>query len=152
MRADTTVHSDRVRAALARFEGGFNCAQAVCSAFGPPLGLDERTALRAAQAFGGGIAQRGEICGALAGALIVLGLQYGKTEAADDQSRDRTYTKARELLDRFRARHGSCSCRALIGYDLSEPSQRQAARDAGIFTDRCPGFVRDASEILESLV
>jgi C_GCAxxG_C_C family probable redox protein len=144
--------SERVQTAISRFESGFNCAQAVCSAYGPGLGLDERLALKAAQAFGGGIAHRGETCGALSGAIIVLGLKHGKVEASDDAARDLTYEKVQQLFDDFKARHGSCLCRELIGYNLSDPEQYRAAKEAAVFKTACPDFVRDAAEILEKLL
>lgn len=144
--------SERVREALALFERGFNCAQAVCAACAAPLGLKEPVALRAAQAFGGGIAHRGETCGALSGALIVLGLKYGKVEALDDSARDATYAKARELFRRFEALHGSSVCRELIGFDLSDPEQYAEAKEAGVFKSTCPRLVRDAAEILGELL
>lgn len=144
--------SEKVQDALARFDSGFNCAQAVCSAFAPALGLDERLALKVAQAFGGGIAHRGETCGALSGAIIVLGLKYGKVEASDDAARDQTYAKVGQLFDGFAARHGSCLCRDLTGYNLSDPEQYLAAKEAAVFKRACPGYVRDAAEILEGLL
>ena len=57
------------------FEEGFNCSQAVVSAFAPELGLDRETALRVAAAFGGGMGRTGETCGAVSGALMVIGMQ-----------------------------------------------------------------------------
>ena len=54
-------------------ESGFNCAQSVLCACGKYTGLDDKTALALSAGFGGG-ARCGEICGALSGAIMVLGL------------------------------------------------------------------------------
>jgi C_GCAxxG_C_C family probable redox protein len=144
--------SEQAQRALALFDSGFNCAQAICAAYAPALGLDEPTALRAAQAFGGGIAHRGETCGALSGALIVLGLKYGKVKALDNAARDLTYAKVQELFSRFESLHDSTRCRTLIGFDLTDPAQCAAAKETGVFKNTCPALVRDAAEILEELL
>lgn len=146
------MQSTRVLLAVATFEKGFNCAQAVLFAFGPGLGLPESLSLKAAQSFGGGVAHRGEQCGALSGALIALGLRYGKTEAGDDASRDRTYARAGELLRKFEERFGSCRCRDLIGYDLTDPVQYAAAQESRVFREACPRFVGEAAALLEELL
>ena len=58
------------------FKNGFNCAQAVLAAFAEGFGLSEEMALKVATQFGGG-ARKGEMCGAVSGALMVLGLKFG---------------------------------------------------------------------------
>ena len=65
----------KVDDAVATFKTGFNCAQSVLAAFGPELGLSCEQCLRMACAFGGGIARQGRICGAVSGALMVIGLK-----------------------------------------------------------------------------
>jgi hypothetical protein len=45
---------DRVEIALARFAAGFNCSQAIVSAYAEQFGLDETAALKIAAGFGGG--------------------------------------------------------------------------------------------------
>ncbi len=105
-----------------------------------------------AGAFGGGMARMGETCGAVTGALMVIGLKYGMTQAKDEAARDKTYKLAQEFAERFKARHKSMLCRELLGYDLSKPEQRKAAFDKGLFTTICPQFVRDAVEIVEQLL
>jgi C_GCAxxG_C_C family probable redox protein len=64
--------------AVARFRQDFNCAQSVLVAFAPQLGMDESQALKLASPFGGGVVRRGQICGAVTGALMVLGLAQGR--------------------------------------------------------------------------
>ena len=61
--------------ALSRFSEGFSCSQSVLAAFAPELGLDADAALRVSAAFGGGMGRLGDTCGAVTGALMVLGLR-----------------------------------------------------------------------------
>jgi C_GCAxxG_C_C family probable redox protein len=124
----------------------------VLSSFGEELGLERELALRVAGAFGGGMARMGEACGAVTGALMVIGLKYGMTQAKDEAARDKTYRLTQEFMTRFKARHNSIVCRELLGYDLSSPEGRKAAHDKGLFTTLCPQLVRDAVEIVEQLL
>jgi C_GCAxxG_C_C family probable redox protein len=124
----------------------------VLSSFGEALGLDRELALRVAGAFGGGMARMGETCGAVTGALMVIGLKYGMTQAKDEAAREQTYKLAQELAARFKERHRSIICRELLGYDLSSPEGRKAAYDKGLFSTLCPQLVRDAAEIVEEIL
>jgi len=144
----------QIRKALAieRFLGPYNCAQSVFSAFAPEFGLEEATALKIAGAFGAGLAYTGETCGAVTGALMVIGLKHGKASPEDEEAKERCYAKAKMFMERFQARCGALQCRQLIGYDLSRPEEVQSAKAAGIFTERCPDFVLAAIEILEEIL
>jgi C_GCAxxG_C_C family probable redox protein len=138
-------------AALAekRFSESFNCAQAVFSAFAPRSGMDELTALRIASPFGGGMARRGEVCGAVTGALLALGLKEG---AATPAGKERIYQLAGELLRRFEGQHGSLLCRELIGCDISTPAGHQQAAEKKVFVTICPALVREAARLAGSLL
>src|SRR5512147_3016764 len=122
------------------FDEGFNCAQAVFSAYAEQLGLDREVALKIAGAFGGGMARRGDTCGAVTGALMVIGLKHGKAEKKDDSAREKTYKLTNEFAARFRALHGSLMCRELINCDISTPEGLKRAQDGKIFKTVCPKF------------
>jgi C_GCAxxG_C_C family probable redox protein len=143
---------NRIEKAAETFAQGFNCAQAVLAGFAESMQLKGRDALRVAGAFGGGMAHSGGTCGAVTGALMVIGLRFGKTEPGDDAARERAVAAGRALLDAFRTRHGACECRTLVGYDFSQPGQIEAARESGAFATLCPSYVRSAAEILEGLL
>ena len=133
------------------FNQGFICSQAVLSVFAPDFGLNRDTALRIAQGFGAGMARTDDVCGAIAGAVIVLGLRYGATQADDRAAREKTYAVINEFIKEFKQRNGTVSCTALLGFNLSDPDQRTQAHQSGVVQERCHGFVRDAVEILEKL-
>ncbi|AFS79180.1 putative redox-active protein, CGCAxxGCC motif family [Gottschalkia acidurici 9a] len=57
--------------ALELFNEGYNCAQAVLSAFDEEIGLDRKTAIKISCEYGAGMA-KGGTCGAVMGALMVL--------------------------------------------------------------------------------
>jgi C_GCAxxG_C_C family probable redox protein len=94
----------------------------------------------------------GGICGAVTGAFMVLGL--GVEEAATERdTRYRSYDLARDLVKQFEARRGTTLCRPLLGgVDLGTRAGQKEAVDRKLFTEICPGFVEDASEILDVLL
>ncbi len=139
--------------AAACFDEGFSCSQAVFSAFAPQLGLDRVTALKVAGPFGGGMGRMGETCGAVTGALMVIGLKYGQTTGEDRAAKEKSYELVRQFAERFKARNRGCiACRELLGADISTPDGMQKIREKQAFTTMCPKFVRDAAEIVEKLL
>ena len=109
-------------------------------------------ALKISAAFGGGMGRMGETCGAVTGALLVIGLKHGKTSAEDEEAKERTYRLVQELVDQFKSRNGSIVCRDLLGCDISVPEERELAKDKALFTTLCPRSVRDAAEIVERIL
>ena len=141
---------DRQERAEEYFRQGFSCSQAVLAGCADHFGLDEETALRVAGAFGGGLARSGQTCGVISGALMVIGLKYGKVQAEDQTAKDETYRVSQQLMAAFTAEQGSTVCRVLLGYDLSDPEQQKAAHEAGVTRTVCPALVRAAVRLLES--
>lgn len=143
---------NKSESAVCCFKEGFSCSQSVLSAFAPEMGLDRTSALRVAGAFGGGMGRMGETCGAVTGAFMAIGLKYGKTEAGDDAKRDKGYEIVKEFTARFKALHGSITCRELLGCDLASPDGMVFAKDRNLFELRCRNYVADAVEIAEELL
>jgi C_GCAxxG_C_C family probable redox protein len=135
--------------AVTVFNQNFNCAQAVFSAFAAQLGLDEHVALKLASPFGGGVARRGEICGAVTGALLVLGLAHGADAPAGKET---IYRLSQEFMRQFEEIHSAILCRELVDCDVSTPEGWQQAKAAGKFTNVCPILVRDAAELIQTML
>ena len=134
------------------FEAGFSCSQAVLAAHCEDYGLERSLALKVAGAFGGGMGHIGETCGAVSGALMLLGLKYGKHTVEDSVSKEKTYAYVKAFTDRFKARHGSIHCNELVGYDLGNPEELIKARESDVFKTVCPRLVRSAIESVETLL
>lgn len=142
----------RPERAVAAFRQGYSCSQAVASAFAPDLGLDRDTALRLSQPFGGGIARRADWCGAVTGALLVIGLKHGRVRAEDIESRDRTYALVNAFIARFTERHGQVKCRDLLGCDIGTPEGQKRAVALKLHETKCEELVRDAAAVLEEIL
>lgn len=146
------MHPGPVDRSVSLFQQGFTCSQAILAAFSTRYGLDEATALKVSCAYGGGIARSGDTCGAVSGALMVIGLAHGKAAPGDEAAKERTYALTRELWKRFRTRQGSLLCKELIGVDIGTPEGHRSALESGVFREKCPVFVRCAAEILGDLL
>ena len=138
--------------AVACFKKGFSCSQAILATYAEDYGLPRDTALKLADGFGGGIADRGDTCGAVAGAIMVVGLRYGREKARDRKAKDQTTETVQEFIRRFEARSKSIMCRDLLGCEIDTPEKMEAASKKGLFRDICVRVVRDAAEILEELL
>jgi C_GCAxxG_C_C family probable redox protein len=113
------------------------------------VNLDEQTAFKLTSPFGGGIARRGQVCGAVSGALMALGLKYGHTHPA---GREDALKMTGEFLRRFEARHQSILCRDLIQCDLTTPEGRQQSSERDVHHTICAGLVREAAEIASEMM
>jgi C_GCAxxG_C_C family probable redox protein len=142
----------RAEEAAEIFRSGYSCSQAVCLAFADDFGIDRPTALKFSCALGGGMAHTGNTCGAVSGALMVIGMKYGRTSPDDLAAKERSYELAQKFIREFRRRHHSVNCTELVGHDLSDPAELAAAREKKLFHTKCAVFVRDAGEILETLL
>jgi C_GCAxxG_C_C family probable redox protein len=133
------------------FRDGFNCSQAVFSVFASEMGIQIETAMKIACAFGGGM-RLGNTCGSVTGALMAIGLKYGKSKADENEARDKTYILTKQFQDRFCESKGSVMCRDLLGCDLSTPEGYEKAKENQAFLKICPGLVKDAVVILEKIL
>lgn len=136
--------------AVELFKKGLNCSQAVLVSFCEDYGLGSELALKIGCGFGGGV-RSGEICGAVSGAVMVIGLKYGNGSIADLESKGTCYAKTSEFLAKFRERNGSVVCRDLLGCDISTEAGLQLAKDKGLFSTTCADMVSSSIELLEDL-
>jgi C_GCAxxG_C_C family probable redox protein len=80
-------------------------------------------------AFGGGLGGSGEVCGAVIGALAVMGLRFSR--AREDEREDpKMWGFTREIVRRFREEivkeHKGILCRDIAGVDWTNPDEARA--------------------------
>ena len=138
--------------AVNTYKQGFNCAQAIVSAFGPQLGLPLEIALKLPLAFGGGMASTGETCGAVTGALMVIGLKYGSMDPKNKGAKKRVYKLSKSFMKQFKSINGSVECRELLNLNVGSIAGIIKAKKNGSFKKACPKFVGDASDIVEQIL
>jgi C_GCAxxG_C_C family probable redox protein len=135
-----------------KFKEGFNCAQSVLFSYADELGLSRDLALRIANGFGGGMGRKQEVCGAVSGGIMVLGLKYGRGENEGKEKQELTYQKVRELIDAFVNEYGTMNCRELLsGCVLLSPEGQKQFSEKKLIT-RCHEYVRFVCDVLERIV
>jgi C_GCAxxG_C_C family probable redox protein len=117
--------------------------------FGELYGLDRQTGFKLARAFGSGMGM-GRECGAVTGALMILGLKVQEAPS-ERETRYKVYDLVREFVRLFEEKHGSILCKNMLGVDLGTPEGRDKAVKGNLFRTLCPGFVRDAAQILADM-
>jgi C_GCAxxG_C_C family probable redox protein len=139
--------------AATKFLDGCNCAQAVLCSFCEDLGLDEDFAMKAATGFGGGMGRKEEVCGAVTGGILVLGIKHGRGKNDPPEASDVAYGKVRELMDRFCERRGTFICRKLLnGCELASKEGHELYKEQDLKNKVCRLCVEDSAEIVETLL
>lgn len=127
----------RVEKAAELHKCKYNCAQCVFAALGDLTGVDEKASLSIAGGFGSG-ARNGDLCGAVSGALMALGVIYPFYENGDMDSKKRIEKAAKEFTDKFRSEYGSIVCR-----ELKDPEKGRVS---------CHELIKGAVKIAEEMI
>ena len=145
--------SDKSLLAAETFQSGYNCSQSVLSVFAEDFGLTKDCCLRLASPFGSGIARMQETCGAVTGALMVIGLKYGKGEHGLEADKANAYKVSQLIIAKFKVRHLSINCLELLdNLDINTPEGMAEIQKRELFRCNCSKYVQDAVEIVESLL
>lgn len=124
--------------ALNYYKTGLSCSESIVQA-AIDEGLCDKTLVSVATAFSGGMSS-GCLCGAVAGAQIVLGSIYGKNNSSRNQELARA--KAKEFMDEFKSNHKATCCKVLTaGFEFGSPERKQ----------NCTKLVEDCAQILDKL-
>jgi C_GCAxxG_C_C family probable redox protein len=116
-----------------------NCAQAVVRCGLVATGQDPDLT-KIAGYLGGGVARMGQVCGAITGAAVTLGLRDQFAGETQKQRSVDTFAWLQELVCAFEEEFGSVTCKGLLGCDISTAEGfREAKRSKA--TQRCPEFV-----------
>ena len=133
------------------FLSGHNCAQSVVISFAEDLKFSKELALKMAAGFGGGMGKQQETCGAVTGAIMVLGLLKGEDVNNNDELKASAYGAVKDLIRDFVAEYKTTNCRELIGCDLNTPEGSAKFKDDKIMENVCADCVKKAVEIVEDL-
>lgn len=137
-------YSDR---AVELFKEGKNCSQAVFTAFATELGLTEEIALSISVGLGGGVGRMREVCGAISGSAMVVGLKY------PELSKTEVYEKVRAIADEFKKTNPSIVCKELLGLTKPEVSSVPEARTNEYYQKRpCVQIIEDAALATEKVL
>ena len=134
------------------FLSGCNCAQAVFLAFTDVTGMDTKTAAKISSSFGGGMGRMREVCGAVSGMLIVMGLLYGYDDPGEkDANKVAYYPEVQKLMNQFKEECGSYICREILKNPPSDPNP--TPRTEEFYAKRpCARMCLVAARILEKYI
>lgn len=140
---------DRAQRAVELHANGANCAQAIACAFSDLTGLSEELSMKVCGTFGGGF-RCGDICGAVSGAGVVLGILYPHVEIRDMKAKSFVSKKMMEFERRFLTRFPALCCRDIRDLPLNVEASPTAKRME--VTRTCAVYIAAAAEILEEMI
>jgi C_GCAxxG_C_C family probable redox protein len=150
---ETTENTSKQEQSFELFKNGYNCSQSVLSVFAEELGVKKDQALKLASPFGSGIAYMQETCGAVSGALMAIGLKYGKGEKGTNEDKVLAYDMSKHFIAEFKKIHQTVCCRELLdGINMSTPEGMARIMELDYFRIRCARYVRDAVQITEAII
>ena len=143
---------DRCALAHQYHKQGYSCAQSVAGAFADLTGLEPEQVFAAAGAFGGGVGgSHAELCGAVSGGLLVLGLLFPHTQGENWDGKRQIYGLAKQFRQRFFETFGHTRCGDLLRARCGVSEKTTAAARLGL-TAHCDIMVVTAVELLEALL
>jgi C_GCAxxG_C_C family probable redox protein len=138
--------------ASSTFNAGYNCSQSVLIVYAEKFGMDNITAIKLASGFGGGMARMQEICGAIAGGLMTLGLAYSHEQEDPATNKERVYHFINLFIQKFKEKHGTIKCRELLNCDLNTEEGQAYYNENKLQQNVCANCVKDAVEILDDFL
>lgn len=135
------------------FKKGYNCAQSVFCAYCDETRLDFETSLKVSSSFGGGMGRLREVCGAVSGMFMVVGMMYGYSDPSDGTAKAEHYKLIQSLAMKFKEKNCSIVCRELLGLQEGKDSFAPERRTEGYYQKRpCAELVEHAAEILDTYI
>jgi C_GCAxxG_C_C family probable redox protein len=139
----------RVSTATTFFEQGYNCSQAVFMAYSDMYGIDTETAAKLATSFGGGMGRLREVCGAVSGMFLILGLQYPFVDTKDKAAKNTNYKAVQRTANEFKSVMGSYICADLLKLKHEPQNPESSERNEAYYKSRpCTHCVKVAAEIV----
>jgi C_GCAxxG_C_C family probable redox protein len=142
---------NRTEKAVSKFKEGFNCAQSVLHSYADELGLSQDLATKIATGFGAGMGRKQEVCGAVTGALMVIGLMYGRGDGEGKEKQEITYSKVQFFIDSFINEFGTVNCKGLLDGCCLLTAEGQKAFKDNRLKERCYEYVRASCRILDQI-
>lgn len=102
---------------------GYNCTEAILQAMRQVGHYVPDDVLRSATGFRAGIGGSGCICGAISGAVMVIGLYYGRLEKNEDPKKANELSK--RIHDKFKEKYNVPCCELLTAdYKFDSPERK----------------------------
>ena len=114
--------------------------------------MPEEVALKIACGLGAGMGRKEEVCGAVTGGILVLGMRHGRGNKDDRSAMELTYLKTREFMDEFAKKHGTVICRKLLNdCELMTGEGQKYFKENDLLNKICTPCVQSVVEIIENI-
>lgn len=124
--------------AVEYYKQGYSCSESVVQA-AIDAGLCDKSLLPVATSFSGGMSS-GCLCGAVAGAQMIIGANFGKQNSHKNDETARV--KAKEFIDEFKTKRRATCCKVLTsGLEFGSPERKE----------NCASLVQECAKILEDI-
>ena len=139
---------DRIKIALDTHRAGLNCCASVLMAFRDKIGLTEQQCYGISSGMGGGL-RTGNVCGALIGGVMVLGMLFphDPTTGAEGKAYNAELTK--RLQSRFAEKQGDTLCRVIKPREAQYQSEAYAQKGA---KSNCDHYIALSVELVEEII
>jgi C_GCAxxG_C_C family probable redox protein len=138
--------------AIETFRGGYNCAQAVLTAYSEELHFDKEMAINVSCGFGGGMGRMQEKCGAVTGSFMVLSIYAGSKNQNNIDKKEKSYPLIREFNERFQQLNKSTVCRTILNCDIQTEEGHKYAVENNLFGTVCKKCITDSISIIDDLI
>ncbi len=132
------------------FDKGFFCAESVAKAIALEFGIETSIIPAIATGFCGGVSRNAQMCGAVTGGIMGIGLILGRTH--EGQNTDQCYAAVNQFLSVFKEKHGTLNCKELIGFDLGVEKELKQFRAQNPDYAICKNFSIDAAAMVYEVI
>lgn len=121
---------------------GFLCVEAVFMTLADLHGTESDLIPKVASGFAAGIARTSHICGAVSGAIMGLGLWFGRNKPV--QRERKVYWYSRKFIEEWEKSHSSTNCTELLGVNLDKPEGNDQFYAEDMWEKKCKRYISEA--------
>jgi len=133
-------------------EEGWLCSEAVFKAIASAQGISSQFIPKIATGFAAGIGRSEEVCGAVSGAIMGLGLKYGRNSLEETPQGKRPYEYAAALIQEIKDRHGTATCAGVLGLNLMDPGDLETYNELDHWNTTCRELIKEATALAWDLL
>ncbi|MCW4050009.1 MAG: C-GCAxxG-C-C family protein [Candidatus Bathyarchaeota archaeon] len=146
-----TTKKDTIKKAADYAESGFLCSEAVLLALSEAQGVDSEHIPKMASGFAAGVGRSGQLCGAFSGAVMALGLKFGRSSPEGGPG-PKVYRYSRRLVDAFREEFGELTCPGVLGLDIDDPDDYAEYSVKKMWATTCRDIIRKTTALAYDLL
>ena len=123
--------------------------RAILEGYADKVKIAPQLAVSIGSGLGGGVGRKQSICGAINAGAIILGLNYSSGISGDTETKDKAAEIVGQFVSECEQKLGKITCKELLNIDLSNPDEKAAVKEAGLFDRVCDNAVVQTAIILE---